>query len=319
LTLLALLLAVALFSLGPATLGEVLSGLIFARPQAAASPAFSAHAEPALQARLQSVAGSPVHGRLGAVVVDLQTGATASLDAERIYPAASLFKLPILVEVLRQEDAGQLDPESQLQVRPEDWTDGSGVLQARVGDRLTVRELTRLMIQESDNIAALVLLGAVGVPAVNAMDERLGLHATRLVDHRSVGGVSAAAEHTTSPADMARLLVGLATGQLVNQRVSEESLRLLELKQAITWLTDDLPFWVKVAHKWGDLPRARNDVGAVFTPRGSYVVAVLTEDGLADETATIIARTSRMAYDYLGTKSAPIASKHPWLADQPSG
>ena len=50
---------------------------------------------------------------------------------------------------------------------------------------------------------------------------------------------------------------------------------------------DELPFWVKVAHKWGDLPQARNDVGAVFTPRGSYVVAVLTEDAMPDESASL--------------------------------
>src|SRR2546429_290079 len=99
-----------------------------------------------------------------ATAVGVRGGAPARVDGERAFPAASLFKLPILVEVLAEEDAGQLDPESQLQIRPEDWTDGSGVLQARVGDRLTVRELTRLMIQESDNIAALVLLDAVGVP-----------------------------------------------------------------------------------------------------------------------------------------------------------
>jgi beta-lactamase class A len=304
-------------SLGPATLGEALSGLIYSRPRAATIPAPSApHPEPVLQGRLESVAGALAHGRLGAVVVDLQSGATASVDGERAFPAASLFKLPILVEVLAEEDAGQLDPESQLQIRPEDWTDGSGVLQARVGDRLTVRELTRLMIQESDNIAALVLLDAVGVPAVNAMDERLGLHTTRLVDHRA--GASENAEHTTSAADMAHLLVGLTSGQLVNQRVSEEALGLLELKQATTWLGDDLPFWVKVAHKWGDLPQARNDVGAVFTPRGSYVVAVLTEDAMPDESASLIARTSRMAYDYLGGRPRPLASQDPRLADQPA-
>ena len=64
------------------------------------------------------MAGSLTHGRLGAVVVDLQRGATASVDGDRAFPAASLFKLPILVEVLAAEDAGQLDPEQQLQIRP---------------------------------------------------------------------------------------------------------------------------------------------------------------------------------------------------------
>ena len=84
--------------------------------------------------------------------------------------------------------------------------------------------------------------------------------------------------------------------------MSEDALRLLEQPQAHTWLAESLPWWVKVAHKWGDLPQARNDVGIVFTPRGNYVVAVLTQDDLPDEAASIIARTSRATYDYLGTR-----------------
>jgi beta-lactamase class A len=239
-----------------------------------------------------------MHGQLALAAVDLQTGAAADIDSDQPYPAASLFKLPILLEVLAEEEAGRLAPSRQLVVQPDDWTDGSGVLQARIGDRLSVSELTRLMIQQSDNIAALVLLDAIGVPSANAMANRLGMSATRVVDHRA----GEPGDHTTSAADMSRLLVELATGQAVDQHVSEQALSLLELKQTATWLADDLPFWVKVAHKWGDLPEARNDVGIVYTPRGSYAIAVLTRDSLPDESANAIARVSRVMYDYLGNR-----------------
>ena len=167
-----------------------------------------------------------------------------------------------------------------------------------MGDRLPVRELYRLMIQQSDNIAALVLLDAVGLDSVNGMAARLGMRATRLVDHRAGDD----GDHTTSAADMAHLLAALATGQLVSQRVAEQALSLLELRQSVTWLGEELPFWVKVAHKWGDLPRARHDAGVVFTPRGSYAIAVLTEDGVPDESAQLIARASRAVYDYLTSR-----------------
>jgi len=293
-----LVVIVAAISLGPATLRDLVAGLFFVRPPAASLTAPTLHADAMLQTRLQGVRASMSRGRMGAVVVDVQTGASASIDAEQAFPAASLFKLPLLVEVLSELDRGQLAAEQRLEIRPEDWTDGSGVLQARVGDRLSVRELTRLMIQESDNIAALVLLDAVGVTTTNATAERLGTHATRLVDHR--GGETG--EHTTSAADMAHLLLGLASGQVVNQHVSEQALALLELKQTVSWLGDGLPFWVKLAHKWGDLPEARNDAGVVFSPRGSYVVVVLTEGGQPEESATLIARASRVGYDYLGAR-----------------
>jgi beta-lactamase class A len=297
-TLVVLVVVVAAISLGPGTLRDLVGGLFFVRPPAASVSPPPLHADAMLQTRLETVRGSITRGNVATVLVDVQTGASASIAAEQALPAASLFKLPVLIEVLAEEDRGQLDADRKLEIRPEDWTDGSGVLQARVGDRLSVRELTRLMIQQSDNIAALVLLDAVGVASTNATAEGLGLHATRLVDHR--GGDPG--QHTTSAADMAQLLVGLASGQVINPRVSEAALALLELKQTVSWLGDGLPFWVKVAHKWGDLPEARTDAGVVFTPRGSYVVAVLTEGVPPEESASLIARTSRVGYDYLGSR-----------------
>ena len=293
-----LLVVVAAVSIGPGTLREMFSGLIFKRPEAARIAVAPSHTDVALQSRIADAAASLSSGQLSAAVVALQSGATASIDADRGYPAASLFKLPILLEVLAEADAGQLDLDRRVEIRPEDWTEGSGVLQARIGDQLAVREFSRLMIQESDNIAALVLLDVVGIARVNTLVQSLGLQATHLVDHR--GGEPG--DHTTSADDMAHLLVLLATGQAVNQRVSEQTLGMLELKQSMNWLSEDLPFWVQVAHKWGDLPEARNDVGIVFSPRGSYAIAVLTENSPPGEAARAITRVSKATYDYLGKR-----------------
>jgi len=294
------LVAVAVvLGVGPGQLREFAAGLFFVRPQAAAIAPAPSHADTTLQTRLNGLGGTLTRGSLSAAAIDLQTGASAEIDGARPLLAASLFKLPILLQVLAEEDAGRLDANQLVEIRPEDWTDGSGVLQARVGDRLSVRELTRLMIQESDNIAALVLLDEVGVADTNATAARLGLTDTHLVDRRA----GEDGDHTTSARDMAHLMLGLASGEVVNQRVSERALGLLEAKQSVNWLGDDLPFWVKVAHKWGDLPEARNDAGVVFAPRGSYAIAVLTDGAPPDEAAAAIARVSRTVYDFLGASS----------------
>jgi beta-lactamase class A len=292
-----LLMVAIVTGVGPAQLSEFASGLFFRRPAVVdLPPPPPSHSAVDLQTQLEPVANSLSHGRVALSAIDLQSGATASVDPSRVYPAASLFKLPILMAVLARQDAGELDPNRMLEIEPEDWTDGSGVLQARVGDRLSVRDLTNLMIQDSDNIAALVLLDVVGASGANAMAEQLGMAATHVVDHRA----GEEGDHTTSAEDMAHLLYQLASGTAVNQRVSEQALSLLEAKQSVTWLGNDLPFWVKVAHKWGDLPNARHDAGIVFTPRGNYVLAVLTENASADEAASLIARASKVTYDYLG-------------------
>ena len=127
-----------------------------------------------LQARITS-ASMLSRGTIGVAVEYLSTGSAASINAERTFPAASLFKVPILLEVLAQEAEGRLPPDRALEIGADDWSEGSGVLQARIGERLAVRELRRLMIQESDNIAALVLLEAVGAANVNRRMEQLEL------------------------------------------------------------------------------------------------------------------------------------------------
>jgi beta-lactamase class A len=298
LTLIVLIVLVGAISLGrpnPLDAFDALRGLSYSRPPAAASNVTTFRADPDLQRRVEQAA-SLSRGTVGVAVLDLERGSTASVNADRRFPAASLFKLPILVEVLAQEQVHRLEPDKLLEIGADDWTDGSGVLQARVGDRLAVQELVRLMVQQSDNIAALVLLDAVGSDNVNATLERLGLEQTRIVDRRR----GESGEHVTSAGDMARLLQIMSSGQLIDADVSEQALRLLELKQGQTWLAESLPWWVKVAHKWGDLPDARHDAGIVFTPRGNYVSVVLTEDALPDEAERAIARTAAAAYDYLG-------------------
>jgi beta-lactamase class A len=277
------------------TAAEAVRGLVFTRPAVTGYIAPSERVDTPLQARVVAAASLP-GGTVGVVVRDLDGGLTATLNGDRSFPAASLFKLPILVEVLKQERLKRLNFDDRLEILRSQWTDGSGVLQARVGDRLPVRELLRLMVQESDNIAALVLLDAVGVENVNATMESMGLHATRLRDRRH----SNTAPHTTSARDMARLLETIATGRLIDLETSETALNLLARQQSNAWLTDGLPWWVKLAHKWGDLPGARHDAGIVYAPSSTYLAVVLTEGGAPRAAQQVIAATSRAAFEYLG-------------------
>ena len=296
--LLLVLLSAALWKLG--ALGwETFQHWMFTRPRLAQDQALRA-AAPVMDPGLQRAVEEGAAGGSGVISVyvwDLTSGASAALAADRSLPAASLVKVPVLVEVLRQERLGRLDPNELLTIQPEHWTDGSGVLQAQVGRRYSVAQLTDLMIGQSDNIAARVLMDRVGVDNVNQTLAALGLTATHLQPLSNRGD---SASHVTSAHDMASLFGLIASGGLVDPTTSEQALHMLEVQQANAWLADDLPWWVKLAHKWGDLPNARHDAGVVYTPRGRYVIAVLTENKPADEAAAAIARVSRAAFDRLG-------------------
>jgi len=268
----------------------------FKRPPVAAQ-AISPTIPQATDAGLSNIlreAGLP-GGVVGGYVRNLTTGAGAGLSADRRFPAASLSKLPVMVEVFKQQRLRRFSWDDQLSVSRDQWTDGSRVLQARVGESLRIKELLRLMIVESDNIAANMLLDLVGVTNVNQTIDAMGLHNTRVIDRLKETNLP-----STTPEDMGRLLEIIATGRLVDAQTSEEAVRLLERNQAQTWLADGLPWWGKLAHKWGDLPNARHDAGTIYTPRNQTAPLVLTDKATRAAAPVQIPTPSRKVSPYSG-------------------
>jgi beta-lactamase class A len=282
--------AVAAWRLGVLAL-ETYEAARFTRPTIVDQAPPRRAADGGLQRALQGV-GLP-GGVLGVYVHNLTTGESTGQNAERKFVAASLYKLPVLVEVYKQQRLKKLSWDEELTIGREDWTDGSGVLQARIGDRVKIGELLRLMIVESDNIAANMLVDLVGPSNINQTMDGLGLRSTRVVDRFREN-----AAPTTSPEDMGRLLELIATGRLVDAQTSEEAIRLLEQKQGQAWLAQGLPWWGKLAHKWGDVPNARHDAGVIYTPHNQVVLAVLTENGSPAAAAEQIGAVSRLVMTY---------------------
>lgn len=243
---------------------------------------------------------SPTIGTLGVYVKSLNNGASASMGEDTVFPTASLFKVPILVELLRQQSLGMHDMDTEILLQQKHWAEGAGVLQARIGEELTVRELAELMIGVSDNVAALALLDLVGTDNVNLTLQANGLEKTRLrigQTSRDWGGQPG--ENTTTAREMGILLEKIATGKLLNEKASKEALQLLSQKQHVAWLPALLPPNVEIAHKSGELIGLRHDAGIVYAPRSQFVVVVLTSE-LADhqEAAESIARICKASYDY---------------------
>jgi beta-lactamase class A len=246
---------------------------------------------------------APANGTVGLYVRNLTTGSEASVNATRVFPAASLYKVPIMVEAVRQIRLGRLTADQMMTVQRAHWVPGSGVLQGRVGEALPIRELLRLLIAESDNIAAMMLLDATGLNNVNATMENMGLLGTRLLDYRAQGAYNNGGPYFTSPADMGKLLGTIGTGELVDQEASDEALRLLGQKQSSDLLGESLPWNVKVAHKWGEIPGARHEAGLVFTPKFQYVVVVMTQDVDPRGSPSYIRDLSKTIYDFFEAQS----------------
>lgn len=251
------------------------------RPRPAPAPA---RQDAALQAVVEAALGEAID-HYAVVVQRVGDQRSARVHDRTVHYAASLFKLPVMVEVYHQVAQGKLQLGEYLTVTEADLEFDLGTSVHEVGDRVAVGQLLEEMITYSDNSAAIMLLSRVGTQATDETLAGLGLTGTSV----------ATEDIPTDAADLARLLVLLAEGKVVDEESSAAMLDLLRRQAINDRLPAGVPPGVPVAHKTGNWDNATHDVGVVFAPRGAYVIAVLSD--LAWENEGIV-RLSRAVYEY---------------------
>ena len=131
-----------------------------------------------LKRRIRTIA-SALDGTLGVYMHALEAGDQIELNADQLFPMASVFKIPILAELLCQVHTGRRSLEERVTLSEEMKSHGSGVLQElSAGAVLTMGDLAMLMIIVSDNTATDILLAGVTKEAVNARLRACGLERT---------------------------------------------------------------------------------------------------------------------------------------------
>lgn len=100
--------------------------------------------------------------RAGICVLDIRSGARIGLDGERLYPMASVVKLPLAMAVLQRADAGELDLAEAIDIPAAGRTTGpTGLSRFRFDARVALADLLYLAVGVSDNAAADVLFDRV--------------------------------------------------------------------------------------------------------------------------------------------------------------
>lgn len=208
-------------------------------------------------------------GRAGLYCQDLESGREWSVRGEEPFEAASVIKLPILVEVFRQLEAGEAREDEVFAVREEDKLPSCGALNyLHTGLEVTLLDLAVLMIILSDNTATNLLIRRLGMEKINAAIQGMGMTVTRL--RRRLFDSEAAArgvKNTISPVEIGRLLAALYRGEVVSPAASERMVQILSDQR----LNGKIPFWldgrVKCAHKTGEDSGITHDVAIVWAPR----------------------------------------------------
>lgn len=244
---------------------------------------------------------------------DLSTGREMLINPDVSFHAASTMKVPVMMEIFRQAAAGKLPLESRIQVKNDfiSIADGSHYsltaesdseqsLYNRVGQSETVRELVRLMITASSNLATNLLIERVTADRVMELMRAIGADDIRVLRGVEDGkAFEKGLNNTTTARDLMIVMRAIAGRRAVSARASDEMIKVMLDQKFNEGIPAGLPPDVRVSHKTGSITAINHDAAIVYPPgRKPYVLVVLTK-GIEDEKLAhkLISDISRVVYE----------------------
>jgi beta-lactamase class A len=273
----------------------------------AASPVAAQTHDPELQ-RLLDERVAEFEGDVGVYVRHLPTGREAAIQADTLFPTASMIKVSILLKIYDLIENGELDVHQKLIYRDSLYYAGEDILGSfKDGEEITLGKVILLMITTSDNTASLWLQHLSGTGAsINEWLASQGFQHTR-VNSRTPGRQPDWERYgwgQTTPREMADLLVRIRQREAVSPAASEAMYRALT---RIYWNEEALsqiPPYVQAASKQGAVNESRSEVVLVNAPSGDYVFCVITNDQVdqswkpENEGYVLLRSISRLLWNY---------------------
>lgn len=252
-------------------------------------------------------------GEYGIYVRHLKTGRTVEINADSLFPTASMIKVPIMTGIFDKVEKGELKYDSLLVFRDSLIYPGEDIVGTlKDSGRITLSKIVMLMITTSDNTASLwcQLMAGTGTRINEIMAEN-GFAVTR-VNSRTTGREELRTLYgwgVTSPREMAELVVKIREGKIISPWASERMYRNLA---RIYWdgeALSEIPPFVHAASKQGAVNRSRSEVVLVNAPSGDYVFCVITKNqqdeswGNDNEGYVLLRNVSKTLWKYYEPKS----------------
>ena len=208
-----------------------------------------------------------VPGNIGFYYKDIHTGKTIGFNEQGKFLAASVIKLPILVETLNQIKDGIIEKDMKINITQEDKVPSCGALTyLHNGIEVTIEDIYTLMIVLSDNTATNILINLLGIENINRTMNNLGLTNTRVnrclydeVEQKK------GKENYFVPEEIGLLLQKAHNGDLIDKDISQEIIRVMKLQLMDSKIPYLLPTDTIVAHKTGEANGITHDVGIIYS------------------------------------------------------
>ncbi len=278
-----------------------------------------AHAQDlgALRALLEGrIARAPAGAAVGLYYRSLSGSDSLLVNARARFHAASTMKVPVMIQLFRDADAGRLRLDDSLTVTKTftslfDGTpfdvdkadDSDSTLYGQVGRRVRVRDLLELMITVSSNLATNNLIQQVGAARADRTAHELGADSIRVLRGVEDGkAYRAGMNNTTTARDLGVLLAAIAQGKAASPASCREMLAILGRQHFTEGIPAGLPPppGIRVYHKTGWIEGVvYHDAAIVELPAGKRYVLVVTTGAIKPDSAAygLVADLSRLVYE----------------------
>lgn len=224
------------------------------------------------------------HGDIGVYIRDLRTNRIVSINADSIFPTASIVKVPIMIGINDKLEKQELKYEKQLIYKDSLLYAGEDILGSFKNDeKIALGKVMMLMLTTSDNTASLWLQSLAGTGTrINSMMEELGLQYTR-VNSRTPGREANRTMYgwgQTTPREMATLFELIYNKKVISPSASERMMRLLGRNYWDSHGLSQIPPTIEVFSKNGAVDESRSEVMLVNACHTPYILSIFTKNNV---------------------------------------
>ena len=253
------------------------------------------------------------NGDIGIYIKDLHTGKTVLINADTIFPTASIVKVPILIGVMDKIQRGELAYDSALVYKDSLLYEGEDILGSfKHNEKILLKKVLMLMLTTSDNTASLWLQSLAGKGTrINEILDSLGLVNTR-VNSRTPGRENNRTQYgwgQTTPKEMGILFEKIYRNEIFSSAACDRMMRSLgrnywDLNEAIS----QVPPYIEVFSKNGCVNASRSEVLLVNAPHKPYIFCIFTKNNKdtkwnhANEAWTMARKLSLILWRYFEPK-----------------
>ncbi len=214
---------------------------------------------------------SKVDGDVSVYYKNLTTGESVTIDGDKEYYMASLYKVILTIYILDKVKNGSIQ------------------LTDTVGDPpIPLEEALNKIITESNNEYAQALAGKYGWANIeSAMKQKLSID------------FSFSSDLQTTVTSMGVLFEDIALSLNISDSESDYLLRLLNDQQRLSKLPKYLPKNVRSYNKTGEFDDYSHDAGIFYTPKANYILIFMSKTALPGDTNDQMAHMSQDVYKIL--------------------